>query len=97
MFCKVIVTKLVVIFLRNTYGEVYQEEFFNKTDTFSERLQQRLMMKLKDTIGFVLLEVIILIHSKHQPKCTSETTTPKMFSLGFIKSTEPLKNQPLTT
>ena len=45
MFCKVIVTKLVVIFLRNTYGEVYQEEFFNKTDTFSERLQQLLIYK----------------------------------------------------
>ena len=38
MFCEVTVMTLVVIFLKNTYEWVYQEEFFNKTDAFSECL-----------------------------------------------------------
>ena len=31
---------------KNTHEWVSQEEFFNKTDAFSERLQQRLIKKL---------------------------------------------------
>ena len=29
--------KLVAVFLKKTYGEVYQKEFFNKTDTFFKK------------------------------------------------------------
>ena len=43
MFCKVTVVKLVIIFLKNTYEGVYQEEFINKTDAFSKRLHQLLI------------------------------------------------------
>ena len=45
MFWEVTFVKLVVIFHKNTYEEVYLEEFFNKTDAFSERLQQLLINK----------------------------------------------------
>ena len=38
MFCEVTVAKIVVIFLKNTYEGVYQEEFFNNIDVFLERL-----------------------------------------------------------
>ena len=41
VFCEVTVVKLVVIFLKK-----HQEEFFNKADAFSERLQQRLMNEI---------------------------------------------------
>ena len=50
---------------KNTYKGVYQEEFFNKTDAFSERLQQLLIL-LKEMFNevavnsrFVLFKVII--------------------------------------
>ena len=33
------VVKLVVVFLKNTYEGDFQEEFFNKTNAFSEGLQ----------------------------------------------------------
>ena len=67
MFYEVIVTKLVVTFLRNTYEKVYQEKFFNKTDGFSERLQKLLINKrIFDEIAvgtrFVLFDVIVLLY-----------------------------------
>ena len=67
MFYEVIVTKLVVTFLRNTYEKVYQEKFFNKTDGFSERLQKLLINeRIFDEIAvgtwFVLFDVIVLLY-----------------------------------
>ena len=67
MFYEVIVTKLVVTFLRNTYEKVYQEKLFNKTDGFSERLQKLLINKrIFDEIAvgtrFVLFDVIVLLY-----------------------------------
>ena len=39
MFCKVTFVKLTAIFLKKkSYEWVYEEEFFNKTDSFSKRL-----------------------------------------------------------
>ena len=40
------VVKLVVVFLKNTYEGVFQEEFFNKTNAFSEGLEQLLINKI---------------------------------------------------
>ena len=67
MFYEVIVTNLVVTFLRNTYEKVYQEKFFNKTDGFSERLQKLLINeRIFDEIAvgpwFVLFDVIVLLY-----------------------------------
>ena len=45
VFCEAIVVKFVVKFLKNSYEGVYQEKFFNKTDDFSEHLQQLLLNK----------------------------------------------------
>ena len=39
--------KPVAIFLKSTYERNYEEEFLNKTDVFSKRLQQFLINKKK--------------------------------------------------
>ena len=46
-WCGICILKLVIIFLKkHLYEWVYKEEFFNKTDAFPGRLQQRFINKI---------------------------------------------------
>ena len=47
VICEVTVVNSVVNSSKSTCEEVYQEDFFNKTDVFSKRLQQLLLNTVK--------------------------------------------------